>query len=73
MAHAVAVAQDLGGLYHAACAPCLWSATDPDPEALARVVAAHMGGHGRPLPRCHPLCYDEHGHTDGCLYDDGRD
>lgn len=22
-------------------------------------------------PMCHELCYDEDGHTDGCLYEDG--
>lgn len=56
----------------ASCAPCRWSATDPNPEHLALAVGRHVGVAVRPrlrIVRCHAICYDEHGHTDGCLID----
>lgn len=36
--------------------------------SMARLVAHDHAARHRRGP-CHAACYDEHGHTDGCLYD----
>jgi hypothetical protein len=53
------------------CTPCRWSATGGTAQEVAWLETAINGHLGRP-PRggmCHAACFDDHGHTDGCLYE----
>jgi hypothetical protein len=55
---------------------CGWSMTAPT-EQEWRLHDALLRHLGLPVPErfepCHPICVDEHGHSDGCIYDDGLD
>ena len=52
---------------------CTWSVTATSPGDRRWAEQALTGHLGIPIPhrrRCHALCFDEHGHTDGCIMDD---
>ena len=63
----------LDDIIPSAVCDCGAGASDPDKDALGTWVHEHL--HPGDAPRypypCHPICYDNDGHTDGCLYDDG--
>lgn len=58
------------GMTRLSCSAGDWGRTDVrTADEIAWVRSAHAVHAAHHRGRCHVACYDEHGHTDGCLYD----
>lgn len=70
--HDIVVDPPNGGLCEVRCTGCDWSVpahTDNDEEIRWAKGAGHLHAAKHRLGPCHEACYDEQGHTEGCLYE----
>lgn len=59
-----------GGVTTIRCVAGDWTVdAHTDAEIAWATRAAYTHSAARQRGMCHAACYDEHGHTDGCLYD----